>query len=110
MQNTRIAHYLYTASLFFLILLTGLCIAISAADIIIQALADRTESGTFDYNNLIVVAASYMLLAVVSLSFSCSRVMTVRASLQDIPKVYMPIKGDDLPKISIKWGGPSLAV
>ncbi|ORY96358.1 hypothetical protein BCR43DRAFT_491565 [Syncephalastrum racemosum] len=98
MKRTRLAHSLYTGSLFFLILLTAVCIAISAADVIIQALADRTESGTLDFRNLIVVAASYVLLAIVSLSFSCSRVLTVKASLQDIPKDYIPIKSDDLPK------------
>lgn len=63
MRRTRLAHTLYTGSLFLLILLTAVCIAISAADVIIQALADRTESGNLDFRNLIVVAASYVLLA-----------------------------------------------
>ncbi|KAL1935697.1 hypothetical protein VTP01DRAFT_4837 [Rhizomucor pusillus] len=98
MKRSRTGHYLYTASLFFLIFLAAVCIAISAADVIIQALADHTESNTTDYRNLFVVAASYVLLALASLSFSCSRFFTVRASMQDIPKIYIPIKEDDLPK------------
>ncbi|KAI8388477.1 uncharacterized protein BYT42DRAFT_543771 [Radiomyces spectabilis] len=98
MKTSRKAHYLYTASLFFLIFLTTVCIAISAADVIIQALTDRTDSGLFDYRNLVVVGGSYLVLAIASLWFSCSRVLTVRGSLQDIPKLYIPIKEDDLPK------------
>ncbi|KAI9275603.1 hypothetical protein BDA99DRAFT_495937 [Phascolomyces articulosus] len=98
MKSTRRGHCLYTSSLFFLIFLTAVCIAISAADVIVQALFDRTESGRFDLRNLFVVAASYVVLAIASLAFSCSRFFTVRASLQDIPKIYIPIKKDDLPK------------
>lgn len=66
MHSTRLTHYLYTASLFLLILLTAIAIAISAADVIIQALADRTESDELDYRNLVVVAASYVVLVRVS--------------------------------------------
>ncbi|KAL0095505.1 hypothetical protein F4703DRAFT_1824941 [Phycomyces blakesleeanus] len=98
MISSKTSRHLYTASLFFLIFLTALCLAISAADVIIQALTDRTESDKFDYRNLVVVGGGYVLLTVLSLLFSCSRVFTVRSSLQDIPKLYIPIKEDDLPK------------
>ncbi|KAG2227312.1 hypothetical protein INT45_004267 [Circinella minor] len=98
MKSTRRGHRLYTSSLFLLIFLTAVCIALSAADVIVQALFDRTESGHFDLRNLLVVAASYVVLAIASLAFSCSRFFTVRTSLQDIPKIYIPIKKDDLPK------------
>jgi hypothetical protein len=53
---------LYTASLFILIALTAVCLAISAADVIIQALADKNQSGQNDYRNLFVVGGSYVLL------------------------------------------------
>lgn len=62
MKSSRTTHYLYTASLFFLIFLTAVCVAISAVDVIIQALSDRTASGTFDYRGLAVVGASYVAL------------------------------------------------
>lgn len=124
MKSVRLPHYLYTASLFALIFLTAVCIAISAADVIIQALSDKTSTGKFDFRNLIVVSCSYVILvmkvnvtkchlktnirhheqqALASLLFSCSRMLTVRASLQDIPKLYIPIKKDDLPTVSIKF-------
>lgn len=69
MKRSRTGHYLYTASLFFLIFLAAVCIAISAADVIIQALADHTESNTTDYRNLFVVAASYVLLVMTDSDF-----------------------------------------
>ncbi|KAI7849469.1 hypothetical protein BDC45DRAFT_540037 [Circinella umbellata] len=84
MKSTRRGHRLYTSSLFFLIFLTAVCIALSAADVIVQALFDRTESGHFDLRNLLVVAASYVVLAIASLAFSCSRFFT---------KVYSHIQG-----------------
>lgn len=62
MKSVRLPHYLYTASLFFLILLTAICIGISAADVIIQALTDKTSTGKFDFRNLVVVSGSYVLL------------------------------------------------
>ncbi|KAI9013860.1 hypothetical protein CLU79DRAFT_768289 [Phycomyces nitens] len=98
MITPKTSRNLYTASLFFLIFLTAICLAISAADVIIQALTDRTESEKFDYRNLVVVGGAYVLLTVLSLLFSCSRLFTVKSSLQDIPKIYIPIKEDDLPK------------
>ncbi|KAI9483404.1 MAG: hypothetical protein EXX96DRAFT_141171 [Benjaminiella poitrasii] len=98
MKSVKSSKYLYTASLFFFIFLTAACVAISAADVIIQALSDKTSTGSFDYRNLIVVGGSYLLLALASILFSCSRMLTVRGSLQDIPKLYIPIKKEDLPK------------
>lgn len=62
MKSVRLSHYLYTASLFFLIFLTAVCVALSAADVIIQALTDNSNSGQLDYRNLIVVGGSYVLL------------------------------------------------
>lgn len=37
-----------------------------------------------------------------SLLFSCSRMLTVRGSLQDIPKLYIPIKKEDLPNVNCR--------
>lgn len=56
------SNILYTASLFILIALTALCLAISAADVIIQALADKNQYGQRDYRNLFVVGGSYALM------------------------------------------------
>lgn len=39
--------------------------------------------------------------AIFALSFSCNRVLTVRAALQDIPKTYMPITQKNLPKVTV---------
>ncbi|KAI8887853.1 hypothetical protein K501DRAFT_241609 [Backusella circina FSU 941] len=97
MKAVKLPHYLYTSSLFFLIFLSAVCIAISAADVIIQALTDKTSTGEFDFRNMIVVGGSYVLLTLASLLFSCSRMLTVRGALQDIPKLYIPIKKEDLP-------------
>jgi hypothetical protein len=52
----------YISSLFTLIILAVVCIAISAVDIIIQALTQKTTAGYFDHRNLIVVGGSYVLL------------------------------------------------
>ncbi|OBZ90440.1 Defect at low temperature protein 1 [Choanephora cucurbitarum] len=98
MFSMRWPHYLYTASLFLLIFLTAVCIAISASDVIIQSLTNRAYSGSFDYRSVLVVGSSYVFLALASISFSCNRLLTVRASLQDIPKLYIPIQQQDLPK------------
>lgn len=64
MKSVKLTQYLYTASLFFLIFLTAVCVAISAADVVIQALTDKTNTGQFDYRNLIVVGGSYLLLVI----------------------------------------------
>jgi hypothetical protein len=69
MKSVRLSHYLYTASLFFLIFLTGVCIALSAADVIIQALTDKTNTGQRDYRNLIVVGGSYVLLVCIQIRY-----------------------------------------
>ncbi|KAI8051047.1 uncharacterized protein B0P05DRAFT_480216 [Gilbertella persicaria] len=71
MHSTKWPHYLYTASLFFLIFLTALCIAISASDVVIQTLTNKEYSGNFDYRNLLVVSSSYIFLALASILFSC---------------------------------------
>lgn len=62
MRSIKISNYLYTGSLFFLIILTAVCVALSAADVIIQSLTDKTSNGRFDFRNLVVVAGSYVLL------------------------------------------------
>ncbi|ORZ25363.1 hypothetical protein BCR42DRAFT_400002 [Absidia repens] len=90
MKSSRTTHYLYTASLFFLIFLTAVCVAISAVDVIIQALSDRTASGIFDYRGMAVVGASYVALAIATLLLSCSRLINVRRSLRNIPKSHTP--------------------
>ncbi|CEG70366.1 hypothetical protein RMATCC62417_06278 [Rhizopus microsporus] len=98
MNSAKWPHYLYTASLFLLISLSALCIAISAADVIIQALTDRTSTGKLDFRNLAVVGGSYVLLALISVVCSCSRMISVRRSMQNIPKLHIPIKEQNLPK------------
>ncbi|KAI9308968.1 hypothetical protein BJ944DRAFT_259327 [Cunninghamella echinulata] len=90
MKYSRATHHLYTASLFFLIFLTGVCVAISAVDVIIQAFSDRTEIGRFNYTSVIVVAACYFVLAIVSLSLACCRLINVRRSLKSISKSHIP--------------------
>lgn len=62
MHSIRLSHCIYRGSLFFLILLTAAAVALSAADVIIQALANQTGSGAHDYRNLIVVVVSYVVL------------------------------------------------
>ncbi|KAI9315824.1 hypothetical protein BX666DRAFT_1860238 [Dichotomocladium elegans] len=62
MHSPRLVHFLYTTSLFLLILLLGASIALSAVDVIIQARSLRTPVGDFDFRNLTVVAAGYFLL------------------------------------------------
>ncbi|KAI7872454.1 hypothetical protein BDF14DRAFT_1697521, partial [Spinellus fusiger] len=64
MPSNRTSRHLYTASLLCLVLLIVVCLAISAADVIIQALEDRTATGYLDYRNLFVVTSSYVLLKV----------------------------------------------
>ncbi|KAI7908142.1 uncharacterized protein BX663DRAFT_547759 [Cokeromyces recurvatus] len=98
MKSVKASKYLYTASLFFFIFLAAVCVAISAVDVIIQALSNKTSTGSFDFRNLAVIGGSYVLLALASFLFSCSRMLTIRGSLQDIPKLYIPIKKEDLPK------------
>ncbi|CAO3643640.1 unnamed protein product [Cunninghamella blakesleeana] len=90
MKYSRTAHHLYTASLFILIFLTGVCVAISAVDVIIQAFSDWTEIGHFNYSSVIVVAAGYIVLAVASLLLACCRLINVLRSLKGISKSHIP--------------------
>ena len=76
MKSVKLPQYLYTASLFFLIFITAVCIAISAADVIIQALTDKTNTGTFDYRNLVVVGGSYVLLVKLITKYKSIQLLT----------------------------------
>lgn len=63
MNSFWITTCFYKVSLFVLIFLLIVVIAMSATDIIVQALSTAaTASGTFKYSNLVVVGVSYALL------------------------------------------------
>ncbi|KAI9499536.1 hypothetical protein BDB00DRAFT_753060 [Zychaea mexicana] len=97
MKSTRYGHFFYTSSLFFLIFLTAVCIALSAADVIVQALFDRTESGPFDLRNLFVVAASYVVLKVYS---------HIQGQFDDVKKVRKSAEPRPEDIGHVGWGKP----
>lgn len=76
MHSIRLSHCVYRGSLFFLILLTAAAVALSAADVIIQALADQTGTGVHDYRNLIVVVVSYVVLVTKNDPFVSPSILT----------------------------------
>ncbi|KAI8074504.1 hypothetical protein BC940DRAFT_288406 [Gongronella butleri] len=90
MASSRFTRHLYTASLFFLILLTAACVGLSAIDIIFQSLSDRAPSGSFDIRSLAVVGASYVALAIACFLLASSRLIQIRRTLRKIPKNLVP--------------------
>ncbi|KAF9142195.1 hypothetical protein BGX30_003188 [Mortierella sp. GBA39] len=87
----------YVSSLFFLVAVTGICIFASAYDVIFQ-IFHHPETKEPDYKNLAVFGGSYVLLGLLATIFGFSRYVTVKIARQAIPKTYMPITHEDLPK------------
>ncbi|KAG0065102.1 hypothetical protein BGZ90_001929 [Linnemannia elongata] len=88
----------YVSSLFFLVAVTGICIFASAYDVIFQ-IFHHPETEEPNYKNLAVFGGSYVLLGLLATIFGFSRYVTVKMARQEIPKTYMPITREDLPKV-----------
>ncbi|KAG0047427.1 hypothetical protein BGZ83_007516 [Gryganskiella cystojenkinii] len=88
----------YVSSLFFLVAVTGICIFASAYDVIFQILHPANANDLPNYKNLAVFGGSYVLLGLLATIFGFSRYVTVKLARQAIPKTYMPITQEDLPK------------
>ncbi|KAI8604802.1 hypothetical protein EDD21DRAFT_365280 [Dissophora ornata] len=88
----------YVSSLFFLVAVTGICIFASAYDVIFQIFHPVTVGDPPNYKNLAVFAGSYVLLGLVATIFGFSRYVTVKLARQAIPKAYVPVTQEDLPK------------
>ncbi|KAF9574795.1 hypothetical protein EC968_005581 [Mortierella alpina] len=88
----------YVSSLFFLVAVTGICIFASAYDVIFQIFHPTTKGEPPNYKNLAVFGGSYVLLGLLATIFGFSRYVTVKLARQAIPKTYMPISREDLPK------------
>ncbi|KAF9209505.1 hypothetical protein BGZ59_010086 [Podila verticillata] len=88
----------YVSSLFFLVAVTGICIFASAYDVIFQILHPANKGDVPNYQNLAVFGGSYVLLGLLATIFGFSRYVTVKLARQAIPKAYMPISQEDLPK------------
>ncbi|KAG0241342.1 hypothetical protein BGX31_001241 [Mortierella sp. GBA43] len=67
-------------------------------DVIFQIFHRPNPSDPPDYKNLAVFAGSYVLLGLLATIFGFSRYVTVKLARQAIPKTYMPITREDLPK------------
>lgn len=87
----------YVSSLFFLVAVTGICIFASAYDVIFQ-IFHHPQTEEPNYKNLAVFGGSYVLLGLLATIFGFSRYVTVKMARQEIPKTYMPITREDLPK------------
>ncbi|KAG0028657.1 hypothetical protein BGZ82_008326 [Podila clonocystis] len=88
----------YVSSLFFLVAVTGICIFASAYDVVFQILHPADKGDVPNYQNLAVFGGSYVLLGLLATIFGFSRYVTVKLARQAIPKTYMPITQEDLPK------------
>ncbi|KAF9579968.1 hypothetical protein BGW38_003562 [Lunasporangiospora selenospora] len=88
----------YVSSLFFLVAVTGICIFASAYDVIFQILHPANQGDVPNYKNLAVFGGSYVLLGLLATIFGFSRYVTVKLAKQAIPKTFMPITEEDLPK------------
>ncbi|KAI1319070.1 hypothetical protein EDD11_004959 [Mortierella claussenii] len=88
----------YVSSLFFLVAVTGICIFASAYDVIFQIFHPANPGDPPDYKNLAVFGGSYVFLGLLATIFGFSRYVTVKLARQAIPKTYMPITQEDLPK------------
>ncbi|KAG0001128.1 hypothetical protein BGZ65_003767, partial [Modicella reniformis] len=88
----------YVSSLFSLVAVTGICIFASAYDVIFQIFHPANPGDPPNYKNLAVFAGSYVLLGILATIFGFSRYVTVKLARQAIPKTYMPITREDLPK------------
>ncbi|KAF9956732.1 hypothetical protein BGZ72_002525 [Mortierella alpina] len=88
----------YVSSLFFLVAVTGICIFASAYDVIFQIFHPTNTGEPPNYKNLAVFGGSYVLLGLLATIFGFSRYVTVKLARQAIPKTYMPISREDLPK------------
>ncbi|KAI7819835.1 hypothetical protein BC939DRAFT_495024 [Gamsiella multidivaricata] len=88
----------YVSSLFFLVAVTGICIFASAYDVIFQIFHPANLGDPPNYKNLAVFGGSYVLLGLLATIFGFSRYVTVKLARQAIPKAYMPITREDLPK------------
>lgn len=78
--------------------LLGICIFASAYDVIFQILHPANKGDVPNYQNLAVFGGSYVLLGLLATIFGFSRYVTVKLARQAIPKAYMPISQEDLPK------------
>ncbi|KAF9905144.1 hypothetical protein EC991_001964 [Linnemannia zychae] len=58
----------------------------------------RIDNEEPNYKNLAVFGGSYVLLGLLATIFGFSRYVTVKMARQEIPKTYMPITREDLPK------------
>ncbi|KAF9291748.1 hypothetical protein BGZ68_002467 [Mortierella alpina] len=81
----------YVSSLFFLV-------AVTAYDVIFQIFHPTNKGEPPNYKNLAVFGGSYVLLGLLATIFGFSRYVTVKLARQAIPKTYMPISREDLPK------------
>ncbi|KAK9766818.1 hypothetical protein K7432_003809 [Basidiobolus ranarum] len=84
---------LYVATLFCFVAITGAFLLFSAYDFFFQAVR-RTKNISY----VLVVGGSYLLLGLVASIFGFSRLLSIRAAINDMPKLYVPIKKEDLPK------------
>ncbi|KAG0247566.1 hypothetical protein BG011_001293, partial [Mortierella polycephala] len=75
-----------------------ICIFASAYDVIFQIFHPASTGEPPNYKNLAVFGGSYVFLGLLATIFGFSRYVSVKMARQAIPKTYMPISREDLPK------------
>ncbi|KAF9365611.1 hypothetical protein BGX34_009233, partial [Mortierella sp. NVP85] len=80
-----------------------ICIFASAYDVVFQIFHPANPGDPPNYKNLAVFAGSYVLLGLLATIFGFSRYVTVKLARQAIPKKYMPITREDLPKTAYEF-------
>ncbi|CAG8467048.1 6615_t:CDS:2 [Paraglomus occultum] len=96
---------LYTTSFIFFALITVAALFLSAADVILEAWKDETKR--IEY--LTIIAVAYLLLGFLAVTIGLSRLFTTRKTLNNIPKSYVPIREEDIPRSVHSYITKSLA-
>lgn len=105
-RKTRIstARVLYRLTLAFFIVL--ICVVLLAALFDIGQQLITQERSTTRATDIIISTGTYVLIALVAIVILLSRLLTVKQLMQSVPKSYMPIKKEDVPKVNaVSWLG-----
>ncbi|KAL1916107.1 uncharacterized protein VTP21DRAFT_6111 [Calcarisporiella thermophila] len=96
----RIGPCVRTFSLFIFVAFTALCLIVSAYDIIAQALepGQLNVANGQNYITVLIIGGVYVLLGVISSVLGSLRLASVRRALKNIPREYIMIREEDVPK------------
>ncbi|KZT56439.1 hypothetical protein CALCODRAFT_497363 [Calocera cornea HHB12733] len=89
---------IYHVSFFLFVVLTGIAVVGSAAGLVSQAWLTGGQRRW----DIVIVVGSYIALAIMSALIIINRLWSIRVSLTQIPRAYIPVKEEDAPKAVYK--------